>query len=904
MAPLTTGDTALERRLASLSIRTRYRRNPDTAMAGGKKGEKLLTLGSRLKYPIKITKLYKSAGEKVKRQEPVLQYSFQWLKELHNKDTGELETQELTSLAEWNAPEDGQLIAWHLQPGQVVASDSPCITVEEACTHEIQFQGLCALCGKDMNEVNWASEHRDTERAPINMTHDQTSLTVSQMAAAKAENELQRRLIQDRKLSLVVDLDQTIIHACIEPTIGEWQRDPSNPNHEAVKDVKSFQLNDDGPRGLASGCWYYIKMRPGLHDFLKRVAEKYELHVYTMGTRAYAMNVAKLVDPDQALFANRVISRDENGSMTAKSLQRLFPVSTNMVVIIDDRADVWPRNRPNLIKVTPYDFFKGIGDINSSFLPKREDLLKGPPGAPPPAANGAQAQGTPEATVNGTPDKMSALEELARMSGGDDTMLIQKQTEEQERTLEKQIKDRPLAHLQAELDKEDSEATPIPAPNGDQPQQTPVPHRHHLLLDNDQELAFLEKHLLGLHETFYEEYDAQNRGRSSRDIPLVPDVGHVLDKLKAKVLKGTSIVLSGIIPLGYDVRTSEIGLQVQSFGASLHTRVGKHITHLVISSDRPRTAKVRQAAQIPHIKIVNQNWLADSLSQWTKLDETPYLVRHRYISYFTAATITNTQTYQIDVHPADRAKAAATNETTDAETISDADDSDDPTGQSRNKFRIIVSDPSGQMGEDDDDEDADDGDDDDDGEDEEEEEERELDDASSPMDDLKTFDWADADAELAEFLADEDGDESEFAEDGKSEMESEAEGEGDTTLLSAGGTKRKHEEDSESDGDGSRTESLIAKKQRIARNRGASGLREVQTPGGGDGAPNNGADSLPTPQVNGGADMDLRKQKAGMIVADNQDDIDDAQLEADLMAELEADEAEAAATASAAAEQS
>ncbi|CRK23984.1 hypothetical protein BN1708_018074, partial [Verticillium longisporum] len=84
-----------------------------------------------------------------------------------------------------------------------------------------------------------------------------------------------------------------------------------------------------------------------------------------MGTRAYALNIAKIVDPQQKLFGNRVISRDENGSITSKSLQRLFPVSTNMVVIIDDRADVWPRNRPNLIKVVPYDFFKGIGDINS-----------------------------------------------------------------------------------------------------------------------------------------------------------------------------------------------------------------------------------------------------------------------------------------------------------------------------------------------------------------------------------------------------------------------------------------------------------------------------------------------------------------------------------------------------------
>jgi RNA polymerase II subunit A-like phosphatase len=34
-----------------------------------------------------------------------------------------------------------------------------------------------------------------------------------------------------------------------------------------------------------------------------------------------------------------------------------------MVVAIDDRADVWKWS-PNLIKVRPYNFFLGIGDIN------------------------------------------------------------------------------------------------------------------------------------------------------------------------------------------------------------------------------------------------------------------------------------------------------------------------------------------------------------------------------------------------------------------------------------------------------------------------------------------------------------------------------------------------------------
>lgn len=112
-----------------------------------------------------------------------------------------------------------------------------------------------------------------------------------------------------------------------------------------------------------------------------------------MGTRAYAIEVCKVIDPEGRLFGGRILSRDESGSefsfpspfpsftvpsrkastcqltlllpfhrlsrqlagMTRKSLQRLFPCDTNMVVIIDDRADVWDGS-PNLVKVIPCEF--------------------------------------------------------------------------------------------------------------------------------------------------------------------------------------------------------------------------------------------------------------------------------------------------------------------------------------------------------------------------------------------------------------------------------------------------------------------------------------------------------------------------------------------------------------------
>ncbi|KAI0018901.1 hypothetical protein F4780DRAFT_749190 [Xylariomycetidae sp. FL0641] len=838
---------------------------------------KTLKLGERLHYPITISKFYKKAGDDVVKKEAILQYTFKFERTVGDPTIGEEHTIQETGIADWDSPTEGKIKQWRLKEGQVITRDQDCVTVEETCGHEVQYAGLCAVCGKDMKESNWASDSLDTSRATVAMVHDNVALTVSQSQAERAEIQLQRRLLKERKLSLVVDLDQTIIHACIEPTIGEWQRDPSNPNYEAVKDVRSFQL-DDGPRGLTSGCWYYIKMRPGLSEFLEKIAELFELHVYTMGTRAYALNIAKIVDPTQKLFGNRVISRDENGSMTAKSLQRLFPVSTNMVVVIDDRADVWPKNRSNLIKVTPYDFFKGIGDINSSFLPKREDIIAASPVPEPKPAAVQNATPVPNGAAK---SDVTSEHEKAVANNSDENALLQLQAEEQERTLEKQIKDRPLLHLQEELDKEDGETGELPPQDNDsmevdaqeKPESTPH-QRHHLLRDDDEELKYLEKHLANLHQSFYEQYDARSAKQRLEDLrpDIVPDVGSTLNFLKSQVLKNTKIVLSGLVPLGTDVRKSEIGMHAASFGADIRTRISEDVTHLVISSSRPRTQKVRQAARIPSIKIVNQDWLADSLAQWRKLEETPYLIQ---------------------IHPSDRSVPTLGEEA-----------SEGSVSPPRPRITIVQSgQPVFEQGQN---EEAEDGDaddsaneeDDDDGEEDEDGEIRDRfnvmpadlrDGEHSPVEELNAMGWDDMDKELEEFMGSDAGD-SDFDSTVATDREM------DTDNDEPSRNKKRKMGDDE-DGVSSATEdgSALAKKQRIAKAR-TTGLRNVKNIGEQEEVAE--GSGLPTPMGTGdegGAaageapEEDAEEEEQD---DDNDDDGDDddefADLEAELEAELEA----------------
>ena len=108
-----------------------------------------------------------------------------------------------------------------------------------------------------------------------------------------------------------------------------------------------------------------------------------------------------------------------------------------MVVVIDDRSDVWG-DIANLVKVVPYDFFLGIGDINSSFLPPNPNkpLAEAPRPAKSSPSSSSKSSPAPEAGSD-------AVEEEVEDVGA-----------KQQKALDDLSKDRPLAKLQEKLDAE------------------------------------------------------------------------------------------------------------------------------------------------------------------------------------------------------------------------------------------------------------------------------------------------------------------------------------------------------------------------------------------------------------------------------------------------------------------
>ncbi|XP_069032522.1 LOW QUALITY PROTEIN: RNA polymerase II subunit A C-terminal domain phosphatase [Embiotoca jacksoni] len=266
------------------------------------------------------------------------------------------------------------------QPGQVIPPGGVIVRVEE-CSHPIVMKGLCAECGQDLTQFQSTNGNQQTpiSTATVSMVHSVPELMVSSEQAEQLGREDQQRLYRNKKLVLMVDLDQTLIHT----TEQHCQR-MSN------KGIFHFQLGRGEPM-------LHTRLRPHCKEFLEKIAKLYELHVFTFGSRLYAHTIAGFLDPEKKLFSHRILSRDECIDPFSKTgnLRNLFPCGDSMVCIIDDREDVW-KFAPNLITVKKYIYFQGTGDINAP-PGSREAQMARKGGASSRPAESTEQAGTPAA---------------------------------------------------------------------------------------------------------------------------------------------------------------------------------------------------------------------------------------------------------------------------------------------------------------------------------------------------------------------------------------------------------------------------------------------------------------------------------------------------------------------------
>ena len=164
------------------------------------------------------------------------------------------------------------------------------------------------VCGASMLQVK-NDEHEMNERIPTNVplpsfqSPDSTSqqqkasqvtvsggvtMTVSAEESQRMAQQDTDRLLHHAKLSLVLDLDHTLVHATADPRARQFLQ---------KEDVRTLRLPSmEGmqgalPPGAAPFMQHYAKLRPHIKTFLESVQADYELTVYTAGTRQYAEEI-------------------------------------------------------------------------------------------------------------------------------------------------------------------------------------------------------------------------------------------------------------------------------------------------------------------------------------------------------------------------------------------------------------------------------------------------------------------------------------------------------------------------------------------------------------------------------------------------------------------------------------
>lgn len=198
---------------------------------------------------------------------------------------------------------------------------------------------------------------------------------------------MQMRLRTARKLTLVLDLDHTLLHATQDSRASALV--DHHPLLCGMKGSEIFSFSD-------AMHTITVKLRPGVRQFLARMANLFELQVDTKGTRAYAARIVSILDPTGKLFGDRIVSRCDATMRVKQSTAWLHRAlqDDSMVLIVDDREDMWPGAR-NLVVVEPYHFW---GRELSEEVNNRSGAAIAAQ-APPPAAVAAAAGNAAPASI-------------------------------------------------------------------------------------------------------------------------------------------------------------------------------------------------------------------------------------------------------------------------------------------------------------------------------------------------------------------------------------------------------------------------------------------------------------------------------------------------------------------------
>ncbi|KAK7281508.1 hypothetical protein RIF29_09566 [Crotalaria pallida] len=222
-----------------------------------------------------------------------------------------------------------------VQKNLVVAEESLKVDI---CTHPGSFGNMCICCGQKLDG-----------ESGVTFGYIHKGLRLHDQEISRLRNTDMKDLLCHKKLYLVLDLDHTLLNSTLLMDLNS-EEVHLNTQTDSLKDVSKGSLFK------LEYMHMMTKLRPFVRTFLKEASKMFEMYIYTMGDRPYALEMAKLLDPGGEYFTSKVISRDDGTQKHQKGLDVLLG-QESAVLILDDTENAWMKHKDNLILMERYHFF-------------------------------------------------------------------------------------------------------------------------------------------------------------------------------------------------------------------------------------------------------------------------------------------------------------------------------------------------------------------------------------------------------------------------------------------------------------------------------------------------------------------------------------------------------------------
>ncbi|KAF8695937.1 hypothetical protein HU200_036813 [Digitaria exilis] len=176
----------------------------------------------------------------------------------------------------------------------------------KACSSEVD------LCSSNSEVLEWLNPQLSEGDLPDLV--DFAELKSNDAPATKEQGT--------RKVTLVLDLDETLVHSTMD------QCDDADFTFPVFYDMNEHLV--------------YVKKRPHVHMFLQRVAEMFEVVIFTASQSVYANQLLDVLDPENKLFSKRFF-RESCLFTDSGYTKDLTVVGTDLakVAIIDNTPQVF-----------------------------------------------------------------------------------------------------------------------------------------------------------------------------------------------------------------------------------------------------------------------------------------------------------------------------------------------------------------------------------------------------------------------------------------------------------------------------------------------------------------------------------------------------------------------------------